>query len=58
MGINRSAPLKEGAMSQSFPEDKLFVAASFKEAMEIFGGFADKNTVVLLENDLPDNYLN
>ncbi len=58
VGINRSAPLKEGAMSQNFPEDKLFVAASFKEAMTIYGGFADKNTVVLLENDLPDNYLN
>ena len=58
VGINRSAPLKEGAMSQHFPEDKLFVAASFKEAMEIYSGFADKNTVVLLENDLPDNYLN
>lgn len=58
VGINRSAPLKEGAMSQNFPEDKLFVAASFKEAMAIYGGFADKNTVVLLENDLPDNYLN
>ena len=58
VGINRSAPLKEGAVSQHFPEDKLFVAASFKEAMEIYSGFADKNTVVLLENDLPDNYLN
>ncbi|HBJ10809.1 MAG TPA: UDP-N-acetylmuramyl peptide synthase [Ruminococcaceae bacterium] len=58
VGINRSVPLKEGAMSQNFPEDKLFVAASFKEAMAIYGGFADKNTVVLLENDLPDNYLN
>ena len=58
VGINRSAPLKEGALSQNFPEDKLFVAASFREAMEIYGGFADKNTAVLLENDLPDNYLN
>lgn len=58
VGINRSAPLKEGALSQNFPEDKLFVAASFKEAMEIYSGFADKNTAVLLENDLPDNYLN
>ena len=29
-----------------------------EEAMEIYSGFADKNTVVLLENDLPDNYLN
>jgi len=27
------------------------------EAMDIYSSFADANTVVLLENDLPDNYL-
>lgn len=58
VGLNRSKPLKDGAESVSFPSDKLFVVSSFKEAMEIYGGLADKNTVVLLENDLPDNYLN
>ena len=38
--------------------DNLYVVKSFKEAMEIYSKIADKNTVVLLENDLPDNYLN
>ena len=28
------------------------------KAPMIYGKIADKNTVVLLENDLPDNYLN
>lgn len=58
VGINRSKPLKDGAESVGFNPDNLYVVKSFKEAMEIYGKIADKNTVVLLENDLPDNYLN
>ncbi|MBR6572249.1 MAG: UDP-N-acetylmuramoyl-tripeptide--D-alanyl-D-alanine ligase [Clostridia bacterium] len=58
VGENRSKPLKEGALEQGFDEENLFVAKSFAEAMEIYTKFADSNTVVLLENDLPDNYLN
>jgi len=33
-------------------------ADSFMDAMNIYTKFADNNTIVLLENDLPDNYLN
>ena len=58
VGLNRSKPLREGAESAGFNPDNLYVVKSFKEAMEIYGKLADKNTVVLLENDLPDNYLN
>ena len=42
----------------TFPQDKVFVASSFKEAMEIYMPFCNEKSVVLLENDLPDNYLN
>ena len=58
VGLNRSKPLREGAESVGFSPEKLFVVKSFKEAMGVYGEIADKNTVVLLENDLPDNYLN
>jgi hypothetical protein len=44
--------------STEFEKENLFVASSFFEAMEIYSRFADSNTVVLIENDLPDNYLN
>lgn len=57
VGRKRSEPLVAGLRETDFEEDNLFIAASFREAMEIYSGFADKNTVVLLENDLPDNYL-
>jgi len=58
VGKNRSKPLADGVKSTDFDDKNLYTASSFKEAMEIYGKFADNNTVVLLENDLPDNYLN
>ena len=58
VGKNRSIPLADGVKSTDFDTENLFVAESFKNAMEIYSSFADSNTVVLLENDLPDNYLN
>ncbi len=58
VGKNRSKPLYEGARSADFPEDKIFVAASFREAMDIYLSDLTRDSVVLLENDLPDNYLN
>ncbi len=57
VGIKRSEPLAEGVKETDFNTENMFVASSFKEAMEIYSSFADQNTVVLLENDLPDNYL-
>ena len=57
VGQKRSEPLVDGVKETDFDTQNMFVANSFKEAMEIYSGFADENTVVLLENDLPDNYL-
>ena len=58
VGQNRSKPMVAAAKDSNFPEDRVFVANSFMEAMGIYTKFADENSVVLLENDLPDNYLN
>ena len=57
VGIKRSEPLAEGVRETDFDTSNMYIAASFKEAMEIYSRFADSSTVVLLENDLPDNYL-
>jgi UDP-N-acetylmuramoyl-tripeptide--D-alanyl-D-alanine ligase len=57
VGLKRSEPLVDGVSETDFDRNNMHIAASFKEAMEIYSGFADENTVVLLENDLPDNYL-
>ena len=58
VGINRSKPMVDAVNTTDFDKSKMFVAASFREAMEIYSRFADNNTVLLIENDLPDNYLN
>lgn len=58
VGLNRSKPMADAVKTTDFNKDNLYIAASFKEAMEIYNKFADSNTVVLFENDLPDNYLN
>ena len=58
VGKNRSKPLRDGVLSTDFNPDNLYVVSSFKEAMEIYTQIADSRNVVLLENDLPDNYLN
>lgn len=58
VGKNRSKPMADAVNTTDFPKSKLFVAASFSEAMGIYSQFADSNTVLLIENDLPDNYLN
>jgi len=57
VGLNRSKPMVEAVNSTEFDKSKMFVAKSFKEAMEIYSRFADSKTVLLIENDLPDNYL-
>lgn len=57
VGINRSRPIKEGVIEAGFNEENLFVVGSFKEAQSVYSGLADRSTVVLIENDLPDNYL-
>lgn len=58
VGKNRSKPLREGVESTEFAASGLHIVSSFAEAMAIYASSADKNSVVLLENDLPDNYLN
>ncbi|MBQ6848355.1 MAG: UDP-N-acetylmuramoyl-tripeptide--D-alanyl-D-alanine ligase [Clostridia bacterium] len=57
VGLTRSKPLSDGIKSAKFNEDNLHIVSNFKEAMSVYSKIADSNTVVLLENDLPDNYL-
>ncbi len=58
VGKNRSKPMVDAVNTTNFNKDNMYVASSFFEAMDIYKKIADSNTVVLVENDLPDNYLN
>ena len=57
VGLKRSEPIAKGVRSTGFPEDKLHIVASFKEAAATLSPLLDETCVVLVENDLPDNYL-
>lgn len=48
--------LKSGLEEAGFPKNKTHFALSTKSAMEIASKLAQKDAVILIENDLPDQY--
>ncbi|MBR4911007.1 MAG: UDP-N-acetylmuramoyl-tripeptide--D-alanyl-D-alanine ligase [Clostridia bacterium] len=58
VGKNRAVPMRDAIATTGFNTDNLYIVSSFKEAMEVYSPLCSQNSVVLLENDLPDNYLN
>ncbi|MBQ2676535.1 MAG: UDP-N-acetylmuramoyl-tripeptide--D-alanyl-D-alanine ligase [Clostridia bacterium] len=56
VGIERSKPLAQGVKNQGFDETKLHIVKTFNDAAAMLRNMCDKDTVVLFENDLPDNY--
>ena len=57
IGQKNSEAIKKGAISAGFSEDKLFVKQTFTEGSQLMYQLdAGKEKVILLENDLPDNY--
>ena len=56
VGEKRSVPLVEGAEEYGFDKQHMTVVKTFKDAYSLLVNMCDKNTVVIFENDLPDNY--
>jgi len=56
VGVKRAIPIRDGISKTSFDSSRVLIVESFKNAMEHLRNMTDKNTVVLFENDLPDNY--
>ena len=58
VGERQAVPIKAGLLDEGYPENRIFVehdlTAALKTVENIRAG--DKQKVVLLENDLPDNY--
>ena len=57
VGEKQAKPIKEGLLEKGMNADKIFVAENINVAITIMSQESDANSVVLLENDLPDNYL-
>ena len=56
VGQNRAKPMADAVNKSGFNKENLYIADSFSHAMSILRTIVDQNTVVLFENDLPDNY--
>lgn len=58
VGKKQTESIKKGLLSQNYPEDKIYVADNIGEAVSKAYGLntGDMKKIILLENDLPDNY--
>ena len=57
VGRKQTEPILKGLEDAGFSEEKIFVADTLSEAIEKIKSIkSDKKKMVLLENDLPDNY--
>lgn len=57
VGENQAKPIYDGLIEENFNKDNIFIVNNFNEAKERMYNIMDSNTVILLENDLTDNYL-
>lgn len=57
VGKKQTAPILAGLKDENYPDEKIFVADTFNEGINnAYAVSADRRKVILLENDLPDNY--
>lgn len=56
VGKQQTSDIVKGLRNKNFPLSKLFIVNSIEEAFALLDQFADANTTVLLENDLPDAF--
>ena len=58
VGEKQAPPLKEGLLAGGFSEEKLFVAKTLQEGLAWVNALpTEGQRIVLLENDLPDNFM-
>lgn len=57
VGEKQAPPLREGAIRAGFPSERLYVAGDIYDALRYVDTITGEPAVVLLENDLPDNFL-
>ncbi|CAM3983254.1 UDP-N-acetylmuramoyl-tripeptide--D-alanyl-D-alanine ligase [Alkalicoccus chagannorensis] len=57
VGPKQTKPIQDGLHEAGYPEEKLYIAQNLNDALQHMHQKAQPNTVVLLENDLPDTFL-
>jgi UDP-N-acetylmuramoyl-tripeptide--D-alanyl-D-alanine ligase len=57
VGEKQAKPIYDGLMESQYLKDNIYIAKNLEDAISKMNQEITKDTVVLLENDLPDNYL-
>lgn len=57
VGAQQAVPIYNGIKEKNYPESQVFIAKDLQEALSKMNEILTADSVVLLENDLPDNYL-
>lgn len=57
VGEEQAKPIYKGIIEENYPKENVFIAKNLEEAINKMNQILTSNSVVLLENDLPDNYL-
>lgn len=57
VGAQQAVPIYNGIKEKNYPESNVFIAKNLQEALSKMNEILTRDSVVLLENDLPDNYL-
>lgn len=57
VGVEQTKPIHTGLKDRHYPENQIYVAKNLNDALIKMNQITSSNTVILLENDLPDNYL-
>ncbi len=57
VGRSQTEPIAKGLADASYPQDKIYIASDFNEAINhAYALNCAEKKIILLENDLPDNY--
>ncbi|MBQ4099912.1 MAG: UDP-N-acetylmuramoyl-tripeptide--D-alanyl-D-alanine ligase, partial [Oscillospiraceae bacterium] len=56
VGRERCKPIEKGLLENGYNQECYYMAENFKDALAKLSDIADNSSVVLFENDLPDNY--
>ena len=57
VGEKQTRPILQGLRDKKFPDEKIYITDEFLDGMQkVYSVSSEKKKIVLLENDLPDNY--
>lgn len=57
VGAQQTIPIYNGIIESDYPEAQVYIAKNLQDGLKQMNKVITPNSVVLLENDLPDNYL-